>query len=72
MQYILNYVHSNMLNFHWNGDVSKQRFVISPRTEILHAWLSPKSDNLASWKNDFLFCIFLKDYNSSLIICETK
>ena len=56
-------LHSNL---HWNGDVFNQRFVISPRTRVLHACLSPKWQNLttlASGKNWFLFRICLKDYN---------
>ena len=47
-----------MLNLHWNGDLFNQRFVISPRTEELHACLSPKWQNLttlASEEKWFLF-----------------
>ena len=32
----------------WNGDVFNQRFVISPKTGILHACLSPKRQNLTT------------------------
>ena len=52
----------NMLNLHWNGDVFNQGFVISPRTGVLHACLSPKRQTLttlASGEKWFLFPISL-------------
>ena len=58
-----------MLNLHCNGDVFNQRFVTSPRTELLHACLSPKQQNLttlASGEKGFLFRIRLNDYNKRL------
>ena len=67
--------HSNMLNLHWNSDVFNRRFVISPRTGVLLACLSPKWQNLtilASEEKRFLFRISFKDYNSGQIIWETK
>ena len=49
-------LHSYMLNFRWIGEmVFNQRFVISLRTGVLHACLSPKRHNLttlASWEKD--------------------
>ena len=63
-------LHSNMLNLHWNGDVFNQEFVISPRTGVLHACMSPKRQNLiilASGEKWFLFRIRLKGNNSGLI-----
>ena len=41
-------LHSNrpMLSLHRNGGVFNQRFVIFPRTGVLHACLSPKRQNL--------------------------
>ena len=51
------------------------RLVISPRSGVLHACLSPKWQNLttlASGEKGVLFRIRLKDYNSGLIIWETK
>ena len=68
-------LHSNMLNLHWNGDVFNKGSVISPRTEVLHACLSPNRQNLitlASGEKWLLFRIRSKDYNTSLIIWETK
>ena len=49
-------LHSNMLNRHSHGDVRNQRFVISPRSGVLHACLSLKRQNLTtlvSKKYDF-------------------
>ena len=62
-------LHSYMLNLHWNGNVFNQR------TGVLHACLLPKRQNittLALGEKDILFRIRLKDYNSGLIIWETK
>ena len=64
-------LHSNMLNLYWNDDVFNQGFVISPRTGILHAFMSPKRQNLTtrtSGEKLFLFHIHLKDYYSNLIV----
>ena len=37
-----------MFNLHWNGDAFNQKFVISQRTPVLHACLSPKRQNLTT------------------------
>ena len=59
---------SNMLNRHCHGDVLNQRFVISPRTGVLHACLSPEQQNQTTLASEEK----AKDYNSGLIIRETK
>ena len=41
-------VYSNMLNRHVHGGVFNQRFVISPKTGVLYACLSPKRQNMTS------------------------
>ena len=65
-------LHSNMLNLHWKGHVW---YAIPPRTGDLQACLSSKRQiwpPLHREKNDFLFHMRLKDYNSGLIIWESQ
>ena len=70
--FLLNYTFT--VKLHWNSDVFNQSFVISPRTGVLHACLSSKRRNLTTVASGegVLFRIRLKDYNSGLIIWETK